>query len=92
MTMSVKDLLVSIIELVSREGDGKMSMALTIADEDGIASTVKVSKSLEQAQPGHMDRQIIILNAMYYKRYCEEAMEPTTFMVDTSKSGDGTVQ
>jgi hypothetical protein len=90
--MPLKDLLTQIVEMIAREGEGKLSCAVSVADEDGIVSTVKVSKEMEAAQPGHMDRQLVILNAMYYKRYCEAGMEPTSFVVDTSKGGGGTVQ
>jgi hypothetical protein len=89
--MSPKEMLEHLIQEVYREGKG-MSIAITLADEDGICSTVKVAKGLEEAQPGHMDRQLVILNAMYYKRYVEEGMEPTTFVVDATKGGSGTVQ
>jgi len=81
-----QEILTKIVEMLAAVESKGMSLAISISDESGIATTVRRSNALEEAQPGHLERQLVVLNAMYYDRYCKEEMHPTSIVVDTGKT------
>lgn len=91
MAKDIKEIVTAICELMYKEAPN-MSIAVIVADENNVLSTVKVNNAMERDHPDHMDRMLVILTAMYYKRYVEPAMTPTTMIVDAKTGSGGTVQ
>jgi hypothetical protein len=66
--MTGKELLQALIKVAAEEGKNK-TVLLVVVDEGGISSTIKVSKVIEEFEPGHVERAIITLAANYFEHF-----------------------
>lgn len=90
--MNSKELLEALIKVVGEHGQGK-SILLAVADADGLSTSIKLARALEDDNPGHMERMLVILSGVYYGRYIEEASGASMYVLDSrGNPSNGRVQ
>jgi hypothetical protein len=80
--MTGKELLHKLIKVCAEEGKRK-TVLLVVVDEDGVSSTIKVSRAIEEFEPSHVERALIILSANYYEHFILPEMgKPDRYRVE----------
>jgi hypothetical protein len=88
---SSQELLQKICELIYEHDPVGLSAAIVLSDIGGIQTTIRVGKELDKEIPGHMERALLILNAMYYRKHIGGDEEPQRYVIKAGKD-KGTVQ
>lgn len=66
---TAKELLRTLINQCIGEVGKNKTIIIAVVDENGVSSTLKVSRELEELDPGHTERALITLSANFFEHF-----------------------